>query len=87
VTTLMYHFGLGEYLDYLVDDNPAKQGTLSPGYHLPVYPSSHLTDAAHRPSHVLVLAWRFADMIISRQQAFATQGGRFIVPLPDVQVR
>ncbi|MEQ1729811.1 MAG: hypothetical protein ABL982_15675, partial [Vicinamibacterales bacterium] len=46
-----------------------------------------LTDAAHRPSHVLVLAWRFADMIISRQQAFAAQGGRFIVPLPDVQVR
>lgn len=87
VTTLMYHFGLGPYLDYLVDDNPAKQGTLSPGYHLPVYPSSHLYDGPPRPSHVLVLAWRFADMIISRQQAFAAQGGRFIVPLPDVQVR
>lgn len=58
-TTLMYHFGLVEYLSYLIDDNPAKIGTLSPGLHLPVLGCSVLDEK--KPDCVLALAWRFAD--------------------------
>lgn len=36
VTTLIYHFGLGGMLEFLVDDNPHKQGLFSPGHHLSV---------------------------------------------------
>ena len=36
-TTLLHHFEIGNYLDYIVDDNPIKHGLYSPGYHLPVY--------------------------------------------------
>ncbi len=85
VTTLLCHLELGDFLSFLVDDNPAKQQTLSPGYHLPVLPSSALHEK--HPDYVVVLAWRFADMIIARQGTYATAGGRFIVPLPHVQVR
>nr|WP_054691863.1 methyltransferase domain-containing protein [Geotalea toluenoxydans] len=31
VTTLIYYLGLGKFLQYLVDDNPRKQGTFSRG--------------------------------------------------------
>jgi hypothetical protein len=84
VTTLLHHFELGQRLDYLVDDNPVKQHTYSPGHHLPVYPSDTLRERG--ADVVAVLAWNYAQPIISRQQAFLEGGGRFIVPLPSLQV-
>ena len=87
-TTLMFHFGLGpETLDYLVDDSPLKQGRFTPGHHLPVVPSSWLYDASHRPDALLMLAWNFAEPVMKKHQAFHDAGGRFISPLPHVEVR
>jgi hypothetical protein len=37
VTTLLYHFHLGGLVDFLVDDNPIRHGTVSPGHHIPVF--------------------------------------------------
>ncbi len=34
-TTLIYHFELGPKIEFIVDDNPLKQGTFSPGLHIP----------------------------------------------------
>jgi hypothetical protein len=83
-TTLIYHFGVGQYLEYLVDDNPAKQGRYSPGLHLPVYPSSALYE--RKPDYVLVLAWRFADAFMKKNQAYVAQGGQFVVPVPELRI-
>ncbi len=77
-TTLTYHFRLGSFLDYLVDDNPAKQGRLSPGLHLPVYPTSELYK--RHPDYVLALAWRFAKDFQAAHPQF-----NLIVPLPVFQ--
>ncbi len=54
-TTLAYSFGIGSYLSWLIDDNPAKIGKFSPGFHLQVKPTTAETD------YILALAWRFAD--------------------------
>lgn len=83
-TTLIYHFEIGEYLDYLVDDNPAKQGRFSPGLHLPVYPTSAL--AERKPDYVLVLAWRFAGIFVEKNQAYLKSGGRVAVPVPEFRM-
>ena len=83
-TTLIYHFEIGEYLDYLVDDNPAKQGRYSPGLHLPVLPSSALYE--RKPDYVLVLAWRFAKPFISNHQAYLDDGGKFVIPVPEFEI-
>lgn len=83
-TTLIYHFEMGEYLDYLVDDNVAKQGRFSPGWHLPVLPSSAIYD--RKPDYVLVLAWRFAETFMQKHQAYVDQGGCFVVPLPEFKI-
>lgn len=83
-TTLMYHFGLGrELIDFIVDDSPLKQNLYSPGLHLPVVPSSHIYEK--KPDYLLILAWNFADSIIAKHAAFRRAGGRFILPLPEVQ--
>ncbi len=84
VTTLLYHFGLSPFIDFIVDDNPLKHGLFSPGHHIPVYPSQALYE--RKPDYVVVLAWRFAGLILKKHQAFLDQGGRFIVPLPKLEV-
>lgn len=87
-TTLMFHFGLGpDVLDYLIDDSPWKQGLYSPGHHIPVVPSAWLYDPAHRPDVVLILAWNFAEPIMHKHRAFHEAGGRFLIPLPKVELR
>jgi hypothetical protein len=84
LTTMLYEFGLGPYVSYIVDDNEAKHGTFSPGLHLPVVPSSALEE--RQPDVTVILAWRYADAIVNRHGAYAARGGRFVLPLPDVQV-
>jgi len=83
-TTLIYHFDIGKYLDYLVDDNPAKQDRFSPGIHLPVLPSSALSE--RKPDYIIILAWRFADTIIKKNQGYLRHGGDFLIPIPEFKI-
>lgn len=84
VTTLIYHFDLGPALSFIADDNPDRQGLFSPGLHIPVMAPEELY--RRKPDVVIVLAWRFAEAIIRKHQAFLDQGGRFAVPLPAIKV-
>jgi len=84
VTTLLWHFNLMQKLEFLVDDNPLKQGLFSPRCHLPVIPSEELY--VQRPDYVIILAWNYAEAIIKRHQRFLDEGGKFVVPLPSLRV-
>jgi SAM-dependent methyltransferase len=83
-TTFVYHFGIGPMLDYFVDDYKLKQNTFSPGHHIPVLPSSALVE--RKPDYTLIVAWRYAEPIIKKNAAYLEQGGRFIVPIPELKI-
>ena len=84
-TTLLYYFGLsGDVVDFIVDDNPLKQGLFTPGLHIPVVPPQRLYDES--PEYVVILAWNFADSIMAAHRDFTAAGGHFIVPLPEVKI-
>ena len=84
-TTLMYEFGLNsDILDFIVDDSPLKQGLFSPGLHIPILSSSEIETL--KPDYLLILAWNFADSIIKNNQKFHESGGKFIIPLPTLEV-
>ena len=84
-TTFLSHFKVGkDQVDFLVDDNPLKHGLFSPVSHIPVFAPSELY--RRRPDYVLILAWNFAGPIMTAHQRFATEGGRFIVPMPAVRI-
>jgi SAM-dependent methyltransferase len=83
-TTLMLHFGIGpEFVDFIVDDSPLKQGLYSPAFHIPVVPSSEIDK--RNPDYLVILAWNFADSIIAKQAEFRRKGGLFIIPVPTVR--
>jgi hypothetical protein len=84
VTTLINQFDLAGRIDFLVDDNPTKQNTLSPGQHIPVYPSDAIYSKG--ADVVAILAWNYAAPIMAKHTTFAEQGGRFVIPLPQLVV-
>ncbi|MFO1459960.1 MAG: class I SAM-dependent methyltransferase [Verrucomicrobiota bacterium] len=87
-STLVNFYGLGrealDWIDFVVDRSPAKQGRLTPGSHLPILPVEELKNRP--PRHALLLTWNFAEEILAQQQEWRSAGGRFIVPLPEVRV-
>jgi SAM-dependent methyltransferase len=85
LTTLMYHFGFEPgMIDFIIDDSPLKQGHFTPGMHIPVVPAQQLYE--RHPDYVVILAWNFARPIMTKHAAFREAGGRFIVPLPKLEV-
>lgn len=84
VTTMLYHLDLSQWIDFLVDDNPVKINTYSPGYHIPVMDSRAIYDK--KPDYVVILPWRFSEAIIGKHQGYLEKGGRFIMPLPQVEL-
>lgn len=77
-TTLLSTFELDEYIDFVVDDSVHKQGRWLPGGKIPVL-SPHAI-AERKPSHVVVLAWNFAESIRKKLAAFEAGGGIVITP-------
>ena len=84
-TTLMAHFGLDEtMLDFIVDDNPLKQGLFSPITHIPVLSAEALYDL--KPDYLLILAWNFSKPIMKMHETYGNDIGRFIIPMPEPKV-
>ena len=83
-TCMIYHFGIGEQISFLVDDSKTKQGRFSPGHHIPVLPPQALYE--RNPEYVLVFAWRFSEAILKNHRAYLDQGGHFVLPLPNMKV-
>ena len=84
-STLINYAGIGkEFIDFVVDRNVHKHGKFMPGQHIPIYGPEMLQEK--RPDYVLMLAWNFADEIISQQQAYLDNGGHFIIPVPEVSI-
>lgn len=83
--TLLNYCGIRtDFLDFTVDANPYKQGKFTPGTRIPILAPDAIRDA--RPDYVLILPWNLRDEI-SRAAAYVGEwGGRFVVPIPEVEV-
>ena len=83
--TLLNYCGIRtDLLDFTVDRNPYKQGTYTPGTHIPIYPVERLTEV--RPDFILVLPWNLIDEIGMQLAYVAEWGAKLIVPIPTARV-
>jgi len=81
-TTLLSYFGIGNQLDFLVDDNETKHYKFSPGDKLEVFPTSDIY--TKKPDYLLILAWLHADKIVQSHKRYLDEGGIFLRLFPGV---
>ncbi|HLG19346.1 MAG TPA: class I SAM-dependent methyltransferase [Bdellovibrionota bacterium] len=80
-STLLNYCGIRtNYLEYIVDRNPHKQGNLLPGVHIPIVPPQKIFET--QPDYLLILPWNIASEITSQMSDIRKWGGRFIIPVP-----
>lgn len=83
--TLLNYCGINvNYLRYIVDTTPLKQGRFTPGEHIPIVAPGKLRDDV--PDYILLLAWNYAEAIMRQEAWFLKRGGKFIIPVPSVKI-
>jgi NDP-4-keto-2,6-dideoxyhexose 3-C-methyltransferase len=83
--TILQYVGLDKsVIPYAADRNSDKWGSETIGTGIPII--SEAESRAMKPDYYLVLPWHFLDEFVDREQEYLSNGGRFIVPLPDVRV-
>ena len=83
--TLVNYCGIrSDFLDYVVDRSPHKQGLFLPGTRLPVAAPERTRET--RPDLLLILAWNLTAEITEQMSYVREWGCRFVVPVPEVAV-
>jgi C-methyltransferase C-terminal domain/Putative zinc binding domain/Methyltransferase domain len=82
---LLQFCGFGpEHIDAIAEVNEDKFGRLTPGTGIPIVPESEIME--RRPDYLLVFPWHFRDGIVEREEEYLRNGGRLILPLPEVEI-
>jgi SAM-dependent methyltransferase len=83
--TLLHYCGIGkDLIQFTVDRSPYKQGRFLPGSHIPIYHPDRIREA--KPDYVIILPWNLKDEIMAQLEFIREWGGRFVVPIPELQV-
>ena len=83
--TLLNYCGIRtDMIDYTVDRSPHKQGNYLPGTRIPIHAPEKVRQT--RPDYLFLLPWNLKDEIMRQMADIRDWGGRFVVPIPKVQV-
>jgi len=83
-TLLNYCGARTDIIDYVVDRNPYKVGKYLPGTHIPV---KHIDNIKKdKPDYLFILPWNLKNEIIEQNSFIRNWGGKFIIPVPEVQI-
>lgn len=83
--TLLNYCGIGvDYLPFTVDKNPYKQNRYLPGTRIPIFHPEKIKEI--KPDYLLLLPWNLKNEIMEQMAYIKEWGGKFIVPIPNLQV-
>lgn len=71
-------------IPYIADVNTDKYGSYTPGTKIPII--SEADAKVMKPDYLLVLPWHFKHNIMARERDFLASGGKFIFPLPEIEI-
>ena len=73
-----------KHIPYIAEVNEEKFGAFTPGTNIPII--SEAEAKAMKPDYFFVLPWHFKDSIVRREKEYIEQGGKFIFPLPEIEI-
>lgn len=83
--TLLNYCGIRtDFLDYVVDRSPYKQGKFLPGTHIPIFHPDKIRET--KPDYVLILPWNLKSEVMEQNAYIREWGGQFVTPIPEVEV-
>ncbi len=83
--TLLNYCGIGaEFVEFTVDRSPHKQGLYLPGTHIPILAPDAISRS--KPDYLFILPWNLRDEIVDQMAEIRTWDGKFVVPIPGVEV-
>lgn len=82
---LLQFCGITEkHLPAIAEVNPDKFGCFTPGTNIPII--SEAEARAMKPDYFFVLPWHFKHSILEREKEYIANGGKFIFPLPEIEI-
>lgn len=82
---LLQFCGLGTaHIPFIAEVNDQKFGAFTPGTYIPII--SEAEARAMQPDYFLVLPWHFKHSILEREKDYLANGGKFIFPLPEIEI-
>lgn len=83
--TLLNYCGIkNDLIDFVVDANPSKRNKWLPASHIPVVGEKILKEL--KPDYVIILPWNLKEEITSQLSYIRDWGGKFVVPIPNLQI-
>jgi len=83
--TLLNYCGIGtDFVEYVVDRSPHKQGMYLPGTHIPITKPEKTRDT--KPDYLVILPWNLKDEITKQMSYIRDWGGKFVIPIPEVKI-
>jgi len=73
-----------DLIRFVADASPHKQGRYLPGSHIAV--TSEEKIRINKPDYILILPWNIKDEIMAQLEYIRAWGGRFVIPVPHIQV-
>lgn len=83
--TLLNFCGIGtDFIDFVADVSPHKQGMFLPGTHIPIVSPQKVFDT--KPHYLLILPWNLRKEVIEQMSSIRNWGGKFIIPIPKLEI-
>lgn len=83
--TLLNYCGIkNDLIDFVVDANPHKQNKYLPASHIPVKNEQYLKE--QQPDYVIILPWNLKEEITNQLAYIKEWNGRFVIPVPELEV-
>lgn len=73
-----------EDIPYIAEVNEDKFGSFTPGTGIKIVSEKEAKEM--NPDYFLVLPWHFKSSILEREKEYLENGGKFIFPLPDIEI-
>lgn len=73
-----------KHIPAIAEVNPDKFGCFTPGTNIPII--SETEARAMKPDYFFVFPWHFKHGILEREKEYIANGGKFIFPLPEIEI-